>query len=323
MSRSSMLLKKVKDTVFTLMIRQKLLVVLFFIFIFFSIVSESFFTSRNIAVLLVNSVVIGIAAIGMTFVMIGGGIDLSIGSILLLSSAVGASLMVKGVGSGPGILIIITIGLFLGGINGFLIGKYKMPAFAVTLATMILYQGITLAMTQARTIYKMPSAFRYIGEGEIFGYPISIGVLGIFGIVGHMLLTKTSTGKRIYFVGNGLNIAKLCGINAGVIIFLTYLLSGLCAAVAGIILTARLNSVSVSTGGVTLVFDIVGATVIGGTSIYGGEGTILGSLIGVLLLQTISSGLNLYGVSFSNQMIIKGGLILFAVYLNTLRTMRS
>ena len=314
-----MLLEKVKERIFGSIIRQKLLIILFLIFIFFSFISKSFFTTQNIAVLLANSVVIGIATVGMTIVLIGGGIDLSTGSILLLSSAIGASFMVKGLGSAFGILIIIIIGLLLGAVNGFFIGKYNMPAFAVTLATMILYQGITLAMTEARTIYKMPSAFRYIGEGEFFGFPVSIVILAIFCITGHLLLTNTSTGKKIYFVGNGLNIAKLCGIRSEITIFLTYLLNGLCSAVAGIILTARLNSVSVSIGGLTLVFDIVGATVIGGTSIYGGEGTIIGSLIGVLLLQTISNGLNIYGVSFFNQMIIKGVLILFAVYMNMIK----
>ncbi len=285
--------------------------------IVFSLLSSSFLTTGNLINLLRQISINGLIAVGMTLVITTGGIDLSVGSILGFSAMLTAFMITNGVPAILAMLICLVIGAVLGAINGFIISKYKLQAFIVTLATMTTFRGLTYVVSNGKPISNISesAAFSFIGKGDILGIPIPVFVFfSIFGIA-YLVMTKTVFGRNIYATGGNEKAAKLSGINVEKTHMSVYIISGILAALAGLILISRLNSAQPTLGdGYEL--DAIAAVVIGGTSLTGGRGRISGTLIGILILGVISNGLNIVGVSSFYQEVVKGLIILIAVFLD-------
>ncbi|WP_255259897.1 ribose ABC transporter permease [Lentibacillus sp. CBA3610] len=285
--------------------------------IFLGFMSDSFFTLDNILNLLRQVSVNALIAFGMTFVILTAGIDLSVGSLLALGSALTAGLLAGGMDPVLAVLLGLLIGLGLGAINGLIITKGKVAPFIATLATMTIYRGATLVYTDGRPITGLSDSFTFemIGRGYVFGVPFPvILMLGVFLIL-YFVLRKTVFGRQVYAVGGNEEASILSGIKADRIKIGVYSLTGMLSVLAGIILTSRLNSAQ-PTAGEMFELDAIAAVVIGGTSLMGGRGRITGTLIGALIIGVIDNGLNLMNVSSFYQQIVKGGVILLAVLLD-------
>lgn len=291
-----------------------LIIVLFVLIIVMSFLSSDFLTLSNIFNILTQVSINGLLAAGMTFVIITGGIDLSVGSVLAVVGVIFAS-MSK---TGPivSLFVSLLIGLIIGLTNGFIISKFNIQPFIVTLASMTIYRGITYIITNGSPISGLPLSLQNIGSGLIAGFlPIPALILIIIYILAFYLLNKTKLGRYTYAIGDNEEATRNAGINVNKYKIIIYGLSGLAAAISAIILTARLNSAQPNAG-LSYELDAIAATAIGGTSLAGGSGTITGTFIGVLILGIISNGLNLMNVSSFYQQVIKGLIILGAVLLD-------
>jgi len=283
------------------------------LFIILSIFTESFFNISNIVNVLRQVSITAILGFGMTLVIISGGIDLSVGSIFAFSAVVMASI-VKGGKVLLGIIVGLLIGAIMGLFNGVVISKGKIQPFIVTLATMAIGRSLTLAYTQGIPISIFPNNFRFIGRGDILGIPVPVIIMfGIFFLVLY-LLKKTKLGLYIYAIGGNEEATKLSGVNVERYKIIVYTISGLFAAVSAMILTARLNSAQ-PTFGQGYELDAIATVVLGGASLSGGSGGVLGTLFGALLLGTINNGMNLMNISPFYQDLVKGVIILLAVLL--------
>lgn len=256
-----------------------------------------------------------IIAFGMTFVILTGGIDLSVGSILALVGAVVAGMLAAGTGPFFAVLAGPTLGAALGLFNGILVAKGRLAPFIVTLATMTNYRGLTLVYKEGRPITGLPADFRLIGTGEVLGVPIPILIIVALFLLLYFLLNHTVFGRRVYAIGGNEEAARLSGINTDRSKILVYLISGLTAAVSAIILTSRLNSAQ-PTAGLAFELDAIAAVVLGGTSLAGGYGTLGRTLVGALIIGVLDNGLNLLNVSSFYQQVVKGLVILIAVLLD-------
>lgn len=287
------------------------------LFLFFSLISSSFLTINNMLNLLRQISINGLIAIGMTMVITTGGIDLSVGAILGLSGMITALLITSGVPPVIAILICLIIGGFLGLINGYLISRFKLQAFIVTLATMTIYRGLVYIISDGKPVSNISSEslFSFLGKGVFLGVPIPVYIFIIAFIIAYFVMNKTVFGRNIYATGGNEKAAKLSGINTKSINTKVYVISGILASLAGLILISRLNSAQPILGdGYEL--DAIAAVVIGGTSLAGGRGKIIGTMIGILILGIISNGLNIMGVSSFYQEVIKGIIILIAVLMD-------
>ncbi|RXK17897.1 ribose ABC transporter permease [Macrococcus sp. DPC7161] len=282
-----------------------------------TVLNSSFIAPSNIFNLLRQVSINGLIAFGMTFVILTGGIDLSVGSILALSSALTALMITSGIDPMIALLLGCIIGLLLGAINGALITFGKMAPFIATLATMTIFRGLTLVVTDGNPITNLGDnlLFQMFGKGYMFGIPVpAITMLVVFAIL-YFILHKTVFGKNTYAIGGNEKAAFISGIKVNKVKIMIYSISGLMAALAGAILTSRLNSAQ-PTAGTAYELDAIAAVVLGGTSLTGGKGRIFGTLIGVLIIGVLNNGLNLLGVSSFYQQVIKGVVILIAVLLD-------
>ncbi|BFH63287.1 ABC transporter permease subunit [Paenibacillus azoreducens] len=300
-------------------ITQKLgpLLGLIILIVIVSILDPSFLEPLNILNLLRQVSINALIAFGMTFVILTGGIDLSVGSILALSSAFVANMLVSGFDPVLAIIIGCLIGGVIGMINGLLVAKGKMAPFIATLATMTILRGETLVYTNGNPITGLGDSmtFQLFGRGYQFGIPVpAITMIITFAIL-WVILHKTSFGRKTYAIGGNEKAAIVSGIKVSRVKIMIYSLAGLLSALAGAILTSRLNSAQ-PTAGTSYELDAIAAVVLGGTSLSGGRGRIVGTLIGVLIIGTLNNGLNLLGVSSYYQMIIKGIVILIAVLID-------
>lgn len=302
-----------------LLVEYKSLVGLVILIAVVGILSPSFFTVPNLLNVLRQTSINGVIAAGMTFVILTGGIDLSVGSILAFSGAVAANC----VASGQSILVTVVLTLLIGGgiglLNGIIISKGNLQPFIVTLATMTILRGATLVFTDGKPISLGTSTgaigFGKIGGGSILGIPTPVIMMIVtFGIC-YYVLTQTKIGRYTYALGGNEEATKLSGLNADRIKMFVYTISGLLASVAGIIITSRLFSAQPNAGsGYEL--DAIAAVVLGGTKLAGGKGKISGTIIGALIIGVLSNALNLLNVSSYFQMIAKGVVILIAVLLD-------
>ncbi|GIO25593.1 ABC transporter permease subunit [Ornithinibacillus bavariensis] len=285
--------------------------------IILGIFSDSFFTFDNLLNLLRQISVNALIAFGMTFVILTAGIDLSVGSILALGSALTAGLLTSGMDPILAIIIGLLIGFVLGAINGLVITKGKVAPFIATLATMTIYRGATLVYTDGRPITGLSDSFSFqmIGKGYVFGIPFPVILMLIAFAILYFILRKTVFGRQVYAIGGNEEAAILSGIKADRVKIWVYSITGMLSVLAGIILTSRLNSAQ-PTAGSSFELDAIAAVVIGGTSLMGGKGKIVGTLIGALIIGVIDNGLNLLNVSSFYQQIVKGGIILLAVLLD-------
>ncbi|MCL1950663.1 MAG: ribose ABC transporter permease [Turicibacter sp.] len=294
------------------------LVGLIVLVVFISILNPRFIQSQNILNLLRQVSINALIAFGMTFVILTGGIDLSVGATLALSSALSAGLMVSGVPAIVAILAGIALGALLGAVNGLLITVGKMAPFIATLATMTLFRGLTLVYTDGNPITGLGDSvlFQMMGRGYVFGFipfPVFIVLITFVGLF--VLLHKTPFGRKTYAIGGNEKASFISGIKVDRMKLIIYSLSGALSALAGIILSSRLNSAQPNAGN-AFELDAIAAVVLGGTSLTGGKGKILGTLIGVLIIGVLNNGLNLLGVSSFYQQVVKGVVILIAVLLD-------
>ncbi|MDO7905592.1 ribose ABC transporter permease RbsC [Paenibacillus sp. JX-17] len=300
-------------------ITQKLgpLLGLIILIIIVSVLNPSFLEPLNILNLLRQVSINALIAFGMTFVILTGGIDLSVGSILALSSAFVANMMVAGFDPILAIIIGCLLGGVMGMVNGLMITKGKMAPFIATLATMTIFRGLTLVYTDGNPITNLGDSllFQLFGRGYQFGIPVPAITMIITFAVLWMILHKTSFGRKTYAIGGNEKASIVSGIKVDRVKIMIYSLAGMLSALAGSILTSRLNSAQ-PTAGTSYELDAIAAVVLGGTSLSGGRGRIVGTLIGVLIIGTLNNGLNLLGVNSFYQMVVKGVVIAIAVLID-------
>ncbi len=298
------------------LIEQKSLIALLFLIVIVSFLNPNFFTVDNLMNILRQTSVNAIIAVGMTLVILTGGIDLSVGSVLALCGAFAASLIAIEV---P-VLIAIPTALFsgaaLGALSGFIIAKGKVQAFIATLVTMTLLRGVTMVYTDGRPISTgftdTADAFAWFGTGYMFGIPVPVWLMAIVFAAVWYLLNHTRFGRYVYASGGNESATRLSGINVDKVKIGVYSICGVLAALAGIIVTSRLSSAQ-PTAGMGYELDAIAAVVVGGTSLLGGRGKIMGTLIGALIIGFLNNALNLLDVSSYYQMIAKAVVILLAV----------
>lgn len=294
---------------------------LLLIVVIISVMSPSFLTLNNLFNVLRQVSINALIAFGMTFVILTGGIDLSVGSILALTGAVTAGMMSGGMDPILAMLLGVLLGVLLGAINGLIIAKGKVAPFIATLATMTIFRGLTLVYTEGRPISGLGDSFTFqmLGKGYIFGIPVPVITMAISFAVLYFILKKTTFGRRVYAVGGNEEASRLSGINVDRVKIYVYSLAGGLTAIASLILTSRLNSAQ-PTAGNMFELDAIAAVVLGGTSLTGGRGWIVGTLIGALIIGVLNNGLNLIGVSSFFQQVVKGAVILIAVLLDRKKT---
>lgn len=294
---------------------------LFLIVIVITILNPSFMTTDNILNILRQVSISALIAFGMTFVILTGGIDLSVGSTLALTGAVAATMLASGMDPVLTIFAALLLGAILGAVNGVIIAKGKVAPFIATLATMTIYRGLTLVYTDGRPVSDLGNeiTFQMLGKGYFFGIPVPVCTMILAFIALYVIMHKTTFGRRVYAVGGNEAASKLSGINVDRVKIAVYSLTGMLAALSALILTSRLNSAQ-PTAGTSYELDAIAAVVLGGTSLTGGKGWIFGTLVGALIIGVLNNGLNLIGVSSFFQQVVKGIVILIAVLIDRKKT---
>lgn len=290
------------------------LIALIILIVVISIISPEFRTVGNFLSLLRQSSINGLIAFGMTCVILTGGIDLSVGSVLALSTALCAKFIVNGMPVGAAMLLALIIGTGFGLISGVLVTKGRLQPFIATLITMTVFRGCTMIFMDGKPISNLGNSFllKFVGKGSILGIPVPVILFIVIFIIFMFVLEKTVFGRRIYATGSNWKSAKLSGVNIDRTKLAAYAISGCMAALAGLILLSRLGSAQPTLGsGYEL--DAIAAVALGGTSMNGGRGRIWGTFVGVLIIAVLNNGLNILGVSSYYQDVVKGIVILIAV----------
>lgn len=290
------------------------LIALVLLVIVISIISPEFRTIDNFLSLMRQSSINGFIAFGMTCVILTDAIDLSVGSVLALSTALCAAFIKAGVPVGLAILLSLIIGTVLGSVSGVLVTKGRLQPFIATLITMTVYRGLTQIFMNGKPISGLGDSLllKFIGRGSVFGIPVPVILFVLIFILFTFVLEKTTFGRRIYSTGSNATSAKLAGVNTGRTKLAAYAISGCMAALSGMILLSRLSSAQPTLGdGFEL--DAIASVALGGTSMSGGRGRIWGTFVGVLIIAVLNNGLNILGVSSYYQSVVKGIVILVAV----------
>ena len=280
--------------------------------------SDTFLTASNLSNIARQVSINAIIAVGMTCVILTGGIDLSVGPVMALSGTLTAGLMVAGVPPGLAIGAGLLVGVAFGIGNGLFVAYLHMPPIIVTLATMGIARGFGLMYTDGYPISGLPEWFAFFGRGSVFGMQVPILIMLLTYLAAYVLLQHTRIGRYIYAIGGNEEAVRLSGVRAARFKLLVYGISGLTAAIAGLVLTSRLMS-GQPNAGVSFELDAIAAVVLGGASIAGGRGVIIGTLLGAMLLGVLNNGLNMLGVSPYVQSVIKGGIILLAIFISRQR----
>jgi ribose/xylose/arabinose/galactoside ABC-type transport system permease subunit len=280
-----------------------------------SLLSDRFLTASNIVNVLRQITINGIIAVGMTYVILIAEIDLSVGSVLALTSLVTADMLQRGLPVFVAILMGLVLGAALGAINGIITAKLKVPSFITTLGMLTSARGMALLYTQGRPITGLPDGFRTLGRGDWFGAPVPIIIAGLTFFLGWVVLKRTTVGEFVYAIGNNPTAARLVGINLDRYRTLVFLVAGGLSALAGMILTARLNSAQ-PTAGIGFELDAIAAVVLGGTSFSGGIGGVGGTLLGALIIGVLDNGLNLLNISSLYEQLVKGAVIALALLIH-------
>ena len=291
--------------------------------------APGFFSSANSWNLLFNLLPLLIVAVGQTYVMLTAGIDLSVTSIIALSSVVGGYLMsansglelMTGLGVGLGILAMLVMGLLVGLANGWSVTALGMPPFMVTLTTLIAVSGLAVWLTSSQNIYNLPVSFTDLPYTNFVGIPVPVWLGGSFVGLAYYLLDRTVLGRWLYAVGMNPRVARISGVPTDRTVRFAYVFSGVSAGLAAVLYTARLETGS-PVMGQHILLDVIGAVVIGGTSLFGGRGKILWTIYGVLFIVLLDNSLNLIGFSYFLIMMVKGSVILLAAVLYVVRERR-
>jgi ribose transport system permease protein len=295
-------------------------VALIIVSVILSLMTDKFLTASNLTNIVTQSSVVGIAAIGATLVIITSGIDLSVGSNIALSGLVGA-IVGQAAGGVPGIIAILVVAVAVGAFNGTSVAWLRLAPFIVTLAVMGMGRGLTLQLSQGQSVYGLPDIIRWLGSSNILGIKTSAILTLVLFVIAHFVLSKTTFGHKVFAVGGNAEAARLAGINVKRVVFATYVIAGLCAGIAAILLLGRLDSATPNAATGTEL-QVIAAVVIGGTSLFGGKGSMVGTLIGVLLIGVINNGLTLLNVSSFWVQFVQGALIFLAVLLDSFNTGR-
>ena len=309
------------------------LIALFVLCLIISLLSDKFLTVTNAWNVLRQISVNVCIATGMTMVVLTAGIDLSVGSVLALCGAITAGLLKNGIAVPSsdlyigftlfgGVLAGVLIGALLGFFNGVVVTKFKVPAFVATLAMLTIARGLTMLWTGGFPISALGGTFAMIGTGWFLGIPLPVWISGFIVLIAIVITQKTKLGRYIYAIGGNESAAKLSGININKVKIAVYAMAGTLAAVGGVIVTSRLDSAQPNAG-VSYELDAIAAVVIGGTSLSGGRGTILGTVLGAIIIGVLNNGLVLLNVSPFWQQVVKGLVILVAVIIDKANTNRD
>lgn len=286
--------------------------VLVALIIFFSFASKAFLTPSNIFNILRQVAVVGTAAVGMTFVMLTGGIDLSVGSIIGVTGIFTAMLMVWGVPPLFAVILALILGVIIGLLNAAIINELKVPPLIVTLGMMTALRGLAYLITGGMPVFGFPESFTMLGQGYIYVIPVPVIVMALAFIAGYIVLEKFTLGRYIYGVGGNEEASRLSGINVKKIKYLVYSVSGFVCGLAGVVLLSRTNSGQPKAGS-SYEMDIITAVVLGGVSITGGQGKIIGVVAGVLIMGILSNGMIITNVGDYVQRIVQGLVLVAAV----------
>ncbi|WP_373459972.1 ABC transporter permease subunit [Pseudomonas lini] len=296
-----------------------MLPVLLLLCVGFSLMSDSFFSAQNFSIISQQASINVVLASGLTFVILTGGIDLSVGSILAVSAVVALLVSLVPELAALAIPAGLGIGLLLGLVNGVLVAFGKLPAFIVTLGGLTAMRGIARLIGEDKTVFNPDLSFAYIGNDTLFGVPWLVVIALVVVTLSWLILRRTVLGVQIYAVGGNPEAARLSGIKVWKVLLFVYAISGLLAGVGAIMTSARLMAANGLQMGQSYELDAIAAVILGGTRFTGGVGTIVGTLIGALIIATLSNGLILLGVSDIWQYIIKGVVIIGAVALDRFR----
>ena len=305
------------------------------IIIVFSLLSPFYFTLGNFLIMSSHVAIFGLLAIGMLLVILTGGIDLSVGSILALAGVVAGALMqgvtveAAGVILYPPVWVVVILtcllGAFVGALNGVLIAFFKVPAFVATLGTLYVARGVALLMTNGLTYNNLSgrpelgnTGFSWLGFNRLWGVPIGVIVLVVVALAASLLLAKTAFGRWVYSTGGNARAAELSGVPVKFTTISVYVLSGICAAIAGLVLSSQLTSAG-PTAGTTYELTAIAAVVVGGAALTGGRGTVRGTLLGAFVIGFLADGLVIIGVSSYWQTVFTGAVIVLAVLLNSIQ----
>ena len=287
----------------------------------------NFLKKSNLLAIVDRIVVIAVMAIGMTMVIITGGIDLSVGSLIAVSAVIGTSIM-QAMGGPDASSMIVFFGFLMGTLftgiigafGGLIVAYFKVPPFITTLGIMLMGRGLAFLITGGFSIYQVPSSLPWLGQGTTFAIPNTVILLVLLYVVAHIFMTYSRIGPYIYAVGGNEEAARLSGVSVGFVTTFVFLFSGLTAGLGGCIQASQLNSGTPNMG---LMYElyVIAAVVVGGTSLSGGSGKILGTLIGVFVISVIQNGMNLIGLESYTQQVVLGFVILIAVLLDKARSM--
>lgn len=292
-----------------------MIVALLFVVMIFA--SPYFLSTANILAVLLGLSLEAIIAVAMAHLMVSGGFDMSVGSVVAFTGATTAMILKMGVPIPLALLIGLLIGAGIGLFNGIIVAKVGINPFVTTLSSLSLFRGLTLIVTKGQNITGLPRAFKAIGQAKLFGVQTPIIIAAVLIILGDVFLRKSRFFRQSYYLGGNEQSARLSGIPVDRIKILAYVLTGLFAAISGIVMTARLGSASV-TAGTGMELRVITAVIIGGASLQGGEGSVLGAFLGTFLMAIITNALTLLGVDVYWQTFVIGGTLLTAVLIDTM-----
>ncbi len=305
-----------------LALRRATVIIFAVVLLYFGMQAPLFLGVENLGNIVKQSAFLGIAAIGITLVLLTGGIDLSVGSVMYLASlAAGFAMRDMGVGVAGGVLAALGAGALLGAINAFFIVRLGIVPFIVTLATLFAFRGFGAFLTSSRQ-FDFPPGLRSFGLASVMGIPVPVLVFATVAVVAHLALTRTTFGRQVYAVGNDATGAVKAGIPLGRVRAAVYVISGATAGLAGFILIAQIGRIDAGFGQ-GREFDVIAAAVLGGASLFGGVGTAFGAVIGATLMQTVNTGLAFSGMNLYLQPILQAGIIFLAVLVDSLRQSRQ
>jgi ribose transport system permease protein len=291
------------------------------LFVALSIASPHFLTETNLSSVVRQTAVINIMALGMTMIIIAGGIDLSVGSILGMGGLLGTLAMEKGAPIPAGVAIGVLTGLLCGLVNGALTTRLKIAPFIVTLGTLGIFRGVTLIISNGLPVHRIPASFSFLGEGNLLGVPFVLWLLVGCAVATHVILEHTRLGRYAFSIGSNVDAAVYAGIPVAFHTTAVYAIGGMLTGLAGMIEASRLMT-GQPTAGQGYELQAIAAVVIGGGSLHGGEGTVIGTLIGAFIMGLLSNGSDLLGVSPYLQQAIIGAVIILAVSVDELRKRR-
>ncbi len=304
-----------------LALRQATFIIFACVLLYFGLQAPGFLTPESLGNIVKQSAFIGIAAIGITFVLLTAGIDLSVGSVMYLAPLIaGLAMRDFGVGVGGGLFIGVAAGALLGAINAFFIVRLNIVPFIVTLATLFAFRGFGAFLTSSQQL-DFPPAMRAFGQATVLGIPAPILFFAATALLAHVVLARTEFGRQIYAVGNDPEAARKAGLPVGSVRARVYVISGACAGLAGFVLISQIGRLDAGFGE-GREFDVIAAAVLGGASLFGGVGSALGAVAGATLIQTVKTGLVFTGVNLYLQPILQAAIIFLAVLVDSLRQHR-